>query len=286
MRALDAPRARVLHDAAPEPTRWPPWLWPTRQHLATHSPPRSIAPSHPGTLQRRRQGIFGGTPASTARLCHGRRRQSHLRSPARPWSSAHSSASSCRHPQPRHVALQATERRFAGELIRPPRNRPRRAIKGGPRASPSTQATLECSPSSPMAANRPGEVFFPTSGNCGRHHCPGQFGTTRASPSPFSPPRASSSSREPFPLLDFDRGSLRENFHSAPEASSAAKLAAGSSLRPHRPGNHREDRTGVAHPSPPSGPREELPVAGDDRLSSASARDRGRRGKERLVKPD
>ena len=73
-----------------------------------------------------------------------------------------------------------------------------------------------------MAANRPGEVFFPTSGNCGRHHCPGQFGTSRASPSPFSPPRASSSSREPFPLLDFDRGSLRENFHSAPEASSAA----------------------------------------------------------------
>ena len=39
------------------------------------------------------------------------------RSPARPWSSARSSASSCRHPQPRHVALQATERRFAGILI-------------------------------------------------------------------------------------------------------------------------------------------------------------------------
>ena len=58
MRALDAPRARVLHDATPEPTRWPPWLWPTRQHLATHSPPRSIAPNHPGTLQRHRQGIL------------------------------------------------------------------------------------------------------------------------------------------------------------------------------------------------------------------------------------
>ena len=82
---------------------------------------------------------------------------------------------------------------------------PCHAYKRRPRTHSSTQATLECSPSSPMAANRPGEAFFPTSGNCGRHHCPGQFGTTRASPSPFSPPRASSSSREPFPLLDFDR---------------------------------------------------------------------------------
>ena len=263
-----------------------PWLWPTRQHLATHSPPHSIAPNHPGTLQRRRQCILGGTPASAVAPATGSAAQT---PPARHLAPGAARA----HPQPCPLALVAATmpccyrtsvRRRA--YPRPPRNRPRRAIKGGPRASPSTQATLECYPSSPMAANRPGEVFFPTSGNCGRHHCPGQFGTTRASPSPFSPPRASSSSREPFPLLDFDRGSLRENFHSAPDASSAAKLAAGSSLHPHQPGNHREDRTGVAHPSSPSGPREDLPVTGDDRLSSASARDRGRRGKERLVKPD
>ena len=281
MRALDAPRARVLQPRARADT------------LAPTALARSAAPRHalPSSQQRAKQPpprpAGQELAAAAARQpCAVQRRPSHPGSPPGPWSSALSSTSSCRHPQPRHVALQATERRFAGELIRPPRNRPRRAIKGGPRASPSTQATLECSPSSPMAANRPGEVFFPTSGNCSRRHCPGQFGTTRASHSPFYSPGTSSSSREPFPLLDFDWGSLRENFHSAPEASSAAKLAAGSSLRPHRPGNHREDRTGVAHPSPPSGPREELPVAGDDRLSSASARDRGRRGKERLVKPD
>ena len=99
--------------------------------------------------------------AAARQPCAVQRRPSHPGSPPGPWSSAVSSTSSCRHPQPRHVALQATERRFARELIRPPRNRPRRAIKGGPRASPCTQEALECSPSPPMAANRPGEGLLP-----------------------------------------------------------------------------------------------------------------------------
>ena len=99
--------------------------------------------------------------AAARQPCTVQCRPSHHGSPPGPWSSALSSTSSCRHPQPRHVALQATERRFAGELIRPPRNRPRRAIKGGPRASPSTQEALECTPSPPMTTNRPGGGLLP-----------------------------------------------------------------------------------------------------------------------------
>ena len=69
----------------------------------------------------------------------------------------------------------------------------------------------------------------------------------------------------------------RHKVTSPPKLSSAVELTDGSSLRPHRPGNHQEDSTGVAHPSPPSGPREELPVAGDDRrcLTSVRAEEEG-----------
>jgi hypothetical protein len=57
-----------------------------------------------------------------------------------------------------------------------------------------------------------------------------------------------------------------------PEAISAAELAAGYSLRPRHPLDHREDRPGLADPSPPSEPRKEPPFAGVDRRSPASAR--------------
>ena len=77
----------------------------------------------------------------------------------------------------------------------------------------------------------------------------------------------------------------RHNVTSPPKLSSAAELAAGSSLHLQLPCDHREDHTGVADPSPPSGPREEPPVAGDNRRSSASARTEEGEGK-RLVKPD
>ena len=162
---------------------------------------------------------------------------------------------------------------------------PRLAYIRSPELIPARRQSQATSRGPPLAANRPGEASFLISGSCSRRHCPGQFGTTRASHSPFSPPRAPSSSREPFPLLNFDRDTPREKNHFAPEATSAEKLAAGSSLRPHLPGDHREDRPGVADPSPPSKPRGEPPLAGDDRHCLASARDRERRGR-RLVKPD
>ena len=57
-----------------------------------------------------------------------------------------------------------------------------------------------------------------------------------------------------------------------PEAPSAAELAAGDSLRPRRPVDHREDRLGVADPSLPLNALEEPPFAGDDHRNPAPAR--------------
>ena len=64
-------------------------------------------------------------------------------------------------------------------------------------------------PSSPAAPDRP---------SASRRHRPGQSGTSSTSPSPFSSPGTSSSSREPFPLLDFDREPTPPQSHFATEA--------------------------------------------------------------------
>ena len=168
----------------------------------------------------------------------------------------------------------------AGDLIRSRRGTALPRYKKGPRAPLSTHATSGYPRGTPIARNRQGNAAFFISGNSCRRHCLVHSGATRASPSPLSSPEVLSSSREQIPLLNLVREPSPPQNHFATEASSATKLAAGSSLRPHRPGNHRDDRTGVAHPSPPLGPREEPPVAGDDRRSSASARDRGRRGRK------
>ena len=155
VRALDAPRARVLQPRARADTLAPGF-----------GPHGSTSPRTP-LLTATRQAA-PPCPTGQALAAAAARQPLAMSVPPKPlplatcpWSSALSSTSSCRHPQPRHVALQATARRFAGELIRPPRNRPRRAIKGGPRATPCTQEALECSPSSPMAANRLGEGLLP-----------------------------------------------------------------------------------------------------------------------------
>ena len=82
---------------APEPTRWPPWFWPALQRHATRYPPRSIAPSRPGSQQHRRQSSWwhaGGRNASRP----GRCRPSRQRLPPASWSSACSSTASSRRP--------------------------------------------------------------------------------------------------------------------------------------------------------------------------------------------
>ena len=56
------------------------------------------------------------------------------------------------------------------------------------------------------------------------------------------------------------------------------ELVAGDSLRPRQPVDHREDRPGLADPSPPSEPRGEPPFAGVDRRSPASARPEEKEG--------
>ena len=129
-----------------------------------------------------------------------------------------------------------------------------------------------------LAHNRPGEALFPVSGNSCRRHCPSHSGTIRASPSPLSPPGAFSSSREPFPLLDFDREPLQPQKHFGPEASSAAKLTIGDSLLPRRPNDHRENRPSLADPSRLSGARGEQPFAGVDRRRPASVRPKEEEG--------
>ena len=132
--------------------------------------------------------------------------------------------------------------------------------------SPSEHArNLRLPHGTPIARNRQGNAAFFVSGNSCRRHCLVHSGATRASPSPLSSPEVLSSSREQIPLLNLVREPSPPQNHFATEASSAAKLAAGSSLRPHLPDDRREDRPGVADPSPPSGPRKEPPVAGDDR---------------------
>ena len=97
-------RANCSH--APEPTRWPPWLWPTQQHHATRSPSLSYAPSRPSP----RPAGQALAAADARQPCTVQRRPSHSRSPPGPWNSACSSASVSTSARRRHVAL-ATERR-------------------------------------------------------------------------------------------------------------------------------------------------------------------------------
>ena len=117
--------------------------------------------------------------------------------------------------------------------------------------------------------------------------------TAPAHPAPLVPPPLRSLHQEPshppvnlFPCLIFIESRRHHKLTLSPKLSSAAELAAGSSLHLQLPCDHREDRTGVADPSPPSGPREEPPFAGVDHRSPASVRPEEEGGGGRLVKPD
>ena len=119
---------------------------------------------------------------------------------------------------------------------------PRLAYIRSPELIPACRQSQAISLGPPLAANRLGEVSFPISGNRSCRHCPGHSGATRASPSPVSPPEAFSSSREPFPLLDFDREPPQPQNHFTPAAA-----------------GHREARRRQLTPSPltqrpPGGP--------------------------------
>ena len=100
--------------------------------------------------------------------------------------------------------------------------------------------------------------------------------TAPANPAPPVPPPLRSLHQEPshppvnsFPCLIFIESRRHHKLTLSPKLSSAAELAAGSSLHLRQPHDHREDRLGRADPSLPSGAREEQPNAGDDRRSPA-----------------
>ena len=212
MRALDAPRARVLQPRGRADT------------LAPTALARSAAPRHalPSSQQRAKQPPprpAGQELAAAADSpCSIQRRPSHPGSPPGPWNSACSSASVSPSSRRRHVPLQLQYDGSPAALI-PTTTEPTSACyKWTPRDPLSTHAT-SCYPhGAPLPRIRPGEASFLISGNSCRRHRPGQSGTSRISPSPVSPPRASTSSREPFPLLDFDREPTPPQSHFATEA--------------------------------------------------------------------
>jgi hypothetical protein len=112
------------------------------------------------------------------------RRPSHSSSPAalmsRPSLSPSPSASTRR----RHVALPATERRFAGVLIRTRGNRPPRGYIKDPVAAAYLQEPPRCRSEPPLAPIQPKAVVLPTSGSFGRRRPPVKSEQTRASPLP------------------------------------------------------------------------------------------------------
>ena len=137
-----------------------------------------------------------GLAATAARQpCPGRRRPSLPRSPPAPWSFASLSAASSPSARRRHVAI-ATERRFAVVLIA---GRLKPTSTAYIRA-PELNQVLDQPPvillELPWPAFEEGKVFFPKSGQFGRRQAPVDFVTTRASPSPISPPRTPPPSRE------------------------------------------------------------------------------------------
>ena len=131
-RALDAPRACVLHEPCARAAASRPALTPARDRPqpARRVPLRATRSALTATRKADTPASPGsqGLAATAARQPYsGRRRPSLPRSPPVSWSSASSSAASSSSARRHHVAL-ATARRFADKLIRGHGNRPRRAL--------------------------------------------------------------------------------------------------------------------------------------------------------------
>ena len=126
-RALGAPKACVWHARAPEPPRLashPFWPWATTASMPRILLHRHATPTTPGTLQHRRHGTLGGTPASAVRLCHGWCRPSHPGSPPAPGSCASLSPRSSASSRRLHVALPHRMAVRHHPYHRPPWDRP------------------------------------------------------------------------------------------------------------------------------------------------------------------
>ena len=155
MHALDAPRARILHDAAPEPTRWPPGFGP---HGSTSPRTPRLAASRQTTLARYSAAARAFLAALRRRQCASATGSAAQASPAR-----HLAPGAVRaHPQGCRLALvAATFPCSYRTAVRrppypPPRNRPCRAIKGTP--SPSEHArNLKLPPWNPHSPQSSGK---------------------------------------------------------------------------------------------------------------------------------
>ena len=205
-----------MHDPRPS-QHAAPLVWPTLQHHATHSPPLTATRQAALAAYSDVDRAFGGTLASAARLCHGRRRQSHPGSPPAPRNSAslspRSSASSCR----RHVT-SATERRFAVVLIAGRLEPTSTAYIRAPELNQVLDQPPVILLELPWPTFEEGKAFFPESGQFGRRQAPVDSVTTRASPSPISPPRTPPPSRECNPSINFGRRPPQPKNHFVTEA--------------------------------------------------------------------
>ena len=178
---------------------------------------------------------------------------------------------------PRPVA--APERRSPAILSPPPRNRPRRAIKGSPELVKPSKNFPHALTDPPVVVERPEGSSSSSPANTAA----AAISTTPAPPEP--PPLHSLHQKTYLPPLNPSPCSILIGNHrnpkttQLPNAYSAAKLAAGSSLHPRHSLNHREDRPSLVDASPPWGAREESPNAADDRRGPRLCSARGRRGK-------
>ena len=157
-------------------------------------------------------------------------------------------------------------------LSPPPRNRPRRAIKGSPELVKPSRNFPHALTDPPVVVERPEGSSSSSPANTAA----ATVSTTPAPPGP--PPLHSLHQKLSLPPVSPSPCSILIGSHRSPKptllpnASSTAKLAAGGSLCPRRPNDHREDRHGLADPSRPSGAHGEPPFAGVDRRCLASVR--------------